>query len=95
MGYYLIMPDHLHLFCAPHDLRFTLEQWVTFWKRQFRRIHQQDRCRFQTDAFHHRLRRDENYTEKWNYIRENPLRAGLVQQAEDWPYQGMLNPLRW
>jgi len=34
------------------------------------------------------LRNDESYTEKWSYVRENPLRAGFVKSAEDWPYQG-------
>ena len=29
-GYYLIMPDHLHLFCAPRDLRFGIDAWITF-----------------------------------------------------------------
>jgi REP element-mobilizing transposase RayT len=37
VGYYLLMPNHLHLFCAPRDLNFTLEEWVTYWKRQFKR----------------------------------------------------------
>jgi len=23
-----------------------------------------------------------------NYVRENPVRAGLVTRAEDWPYSG-------
>jgi hypothetical protein len=31
---YLLMPDHLHLFCAPHDLKFTIERWIGFWKDQ-------------------------------------------------------------
>lgn len=39
VGYYLIMPDHLHFFCAPHDLHFGIDQWVEFWKRQFSRRH--------------------------------------------------------
>jgi REP element-mobilizing transposase RayT len=34
---YLLMPDHLHLFCAPRDLRFTIERWMAFWKHQFTR----------------------------------------------------------
>jgi putative transposase len=42
-----------------------------------------------------RLRRSESYTEKWNYIRENPLRKGLAARPEDWPYQGMFNVLPW
>ncbi len=95
VGYYLLMPDHLHLFCAPQDLSFTLEKWVTFWERQFRRLHQAANCRWQSNPFHHRLRREENYAEKWSYVRENPVRKGLVKSAEQWPYQGMMNTLRW
>ena len=34
------------------------------------------------------MRDDESYTEKWIYVRENPVRAGLVARADDWPYQG-------
>jgi REP element-mobilizing transposase RayT len=95
VGYYLLMPDHLHLFCAPRQLGFTLEKWVTFWERQFRRFHQDVNCRWQSNPFHHRLRREESYAQKWDYVRENPLRKGLVKSPEEWPYQGMINPLRW
>ena len=38
--------------------------------------------------FDHVLRSDESYSEKWNYVRNNPVRAGLVQNADDWPYAG-------
>jgi putative transposase len=38
--------------------------------------------------FDHVLRSDESYDEKWNYVKENPVRAGLVQIASEWPYQG-------
>ena len=24
----------------------------------------------------------------WNYVRENPVRAGLVDSADEWPYGG-------
>jgi putative transposase len=34
------------------------------------------------------LRSNESYGQKWNYGRENPVRAGLVEKAQDWPYQG-------
>jgi len=30
----------------------------------------------------------ESYAQKWDYIRENPIRAGLVSTTEDWPFQG-------
>jgi putative transposase len=45
---------------------------------------------WQRGFFDHVLRNDENYGQKWNYIRENPVRAGLVNNAEDWPYSGEL-----
>src|SRR5690606_28565838 len=35
VGDYLLMPDHLHLFCAPRDFHFTIETWISYWKREF------------------------------------------------------------
>jgi putative transposase len=94
VGRYVLMPD-LHLFCAPVDEHFTIESWITFWKRTFKRLHGNAERRFQLGGFHHRLRREENYDERWNYVRDNPVRAGLVKRAEEWPFAGELNELRW
>ena len=89
------MPDHIHLFCSPQNEDYTIEQWITFWKRQFRRSYGENAPRFQSRGFHHRLRHDESYTEKWEYVRANPVRAGFVRDSDDWPYQGSLNDLYW
>jgi REP-associated tyrosine transposase len=43
---------------------------------------------WQPGFFDHILRSGESYAEKWNYVRENPVRAGVVKNADDWPYQG-------
>jgi putative transposase len=91
---YLLMPDHLHLFCAPHDLRFTIERWIAFWKDRLAKA-QVNAGPFQKGVFHHRLRDEENYAEKWQYVRQNPVRASLVKQPEDWPYQGRVHEIRW
>jgi hypothetical protein len=40
-------------------------------------------------------KRSENYHEKWEYVRQNPVRKGFVPSPDDWPYQGILNELRW
>ena len=95
VGSYLIMPDHIHLFCSPMDEECTIEHWVTFWKRQFHRMFGPNAPRFQSRGFHHRLRQQEAYTEKWEYIRQNPVRAGLVTDSDDWIYQGKMNDLIW
>lgn len=94
IGAYVIMPDHIHFFCSPTDVTLEIEPWITFWKREFPRTLGAGAPRFQTDAFHHRLRNEERYEEKWEYVRANPVRAGLVKDSEDWPYQGVLNELR-
>ena len=38
---------------------------------------------WQRGLFDHVLRNDES--QKWNYVRDNPVRAGLVTNADDWP----------
>jgi putative transposase len=95
IGNYVLMPDHLHLFCAPTDLTIPLDRWVTYWKRLFTQATRNPEWRWQSLHWDTRLRRSESYTEKWHYVRENPVRKGLVEKADDWPFQGMLNGLRW
>jgi REP-associated tyrosine transposase len=94
IGDYLLMPDHIHLFCAPQMHNHSIEEWITFWKRRFR-IMCKSAPRFQSRGFHHRLRRSESYDQKVNYVRDNPVRAGLVREPEDWEFKGQLNVLPW
>ena len=95
VGDYLLMPDHLHLFCAPRDLRFTIETWIAYWKREFSLKHGRHKWKFQSRGWHHRLRDGESYSEKWAYVQENPFRKGLVQRIEDWPFKGRIFDLIW
>jgi hypothetical protein len=46
-------------------------------------------------GFHHRLRAGESYGQKWQYVRENPVRAGLVANPDDWPYHGRVHEIHW
>jgi putative transposase len=95
VGDYLLMPDHLHAFCAPLDFSFSIEEWITFWKRDFRRRHGRSDWQFQSRGWHHRLRNGEEHSTKWLYIQENRIRKGLVKCIEDWPYKGSIHYLRW
>jgi putative transposase len=91
---YLVMPDHLHLFCAPRDLHFSIERWIAFWKDRLSKTCAEAET-FERGGFHHRLRDGESYSQKWQYVRENPVRAGLVSKPENWPYQGRVHEIRW
>ena len=38
IGFYMIMPDHIHFFCAPHDLEMPFGNWMRFWKSRFHKL---------------------------------------------------------
>jgi putative transposase len=95
VGNYLLMPEHLHMFCAPRDPTFPVERWITYWKSRFSRQHEHPSWKFQSRGWHHRLRNQREYREKWLYVRENPVRRGLVDSSDAWPYQGCVFELRW
>jgi hypothetical protein len=39
------------------------------------------------------LRSVESYSQKWDYVKENPVRAGLVKTSDEWPWQGEIESL--
>jgi len=91
------MPDHLHLLVAPLDREASVSTFSKWFKRWFA----EEYCRpsvpdgrptaqswhWQEGCFDRLLRSDESLSEKWEYLRQNPVRAGLVAEPEGWPYQ--------
>ena len=53
------------------------------WKKYLARQHQ---VSWQRDFFDHRLRDHQEVLEKTSYIEMNPVRKGLCERAEDWPW---------
>jgi putative transposase len=83
-----LMPDHLHaLISFPYER--PMKQIMSDWKRF---LTTNLKIESQRDFFDHRLRNEESYREKADYIRANPVRAGLVRQPEEWPYFSTANP---
>jgi REP element-mobilizing transposase RayT len=89
VGRYVIMPDHLHLFVRGGP-EFRLSEWMKGLKRAITNAFPfgPTRPSWQPGFFDHLLRNDESYGEKWNYVRDNPVRAGLANSADDWSYAG-------
>jgi len=42
--------------------------------------------KWQRDFFEHRLRTNESFWKKADYIRANPVRPSLVKNAKDWSH---------
>jgi putative transposase len=95
MGRYVIMPDHIHFFAAATDSTIPFDNWVRYWKSLFRKNHPLPDDKWQSHHWDTRLRSHILFEEKWNYVRQNPVRQGLVKKADDWPFQGEVFELRW
>jgi putative transposase len=92
VGRYVLMPDHLHLLCAPART-ISLSRWVNYWKWLISRSHEE--ARWQDNFWDHRVRSRESFEKFDRYIRDNPVRAGLVSLSELWPYQGEIHRIVW
>ena len=91
VGRYVLMPDHLHLFVAFSPPAPKVSEWVKGLKRAVATVLKEAGVvgpYWQKGFFDHVLRSAESYSRKWAYVRENPVRAGLVLKAAEWPYQG-------
>jgi putative transposase len=99
VGRFVAMPDHLHFFCVSNETTgaSSLSRFMTGFKQwTAKRILRSSGAAaplWQREFFDHVLRSDESYESKWGYVRENPVRAGLVSRAGDWPYAGEITPI--
>jgi len=96
VGRYVIMPDHVHFFAAFSPASPALWLWMKSLKNALSKTLRLMNIRprhWEKDYFDHVIRSAESYEQKWLYVRENPVRAGLVTRWEDWPYQGEIHRL--
>ena len=96
VGRYVVMPDHIHLFCSPavHEPE-NVRNWVGYWKRLASCELTDLMPVWQRDCWDTQLRHVRHYDEKWAYVVRNPVRKGLVTDVAEWLYQGVVNELRW
>jgi REP element-mobilizing transposase RayT len=93
----IAMPDHLHALIAPLDRDASIAAFSKWFKRWFDdeygrpsvpdAVPVNQTWKWQEGCFDRLLRSDESLSDKWEYLRQNPVRAGLVASPEDWPYQ--------
>jgi len=95
VGRYVLMPDHLHLFVCIPPGAVGLSMWVKSLKNTLSKHWRGqgiEAPHWQKGFFDHLIRSNESHAEKWKYVQDNPVRAGLVKTAEDWPYAGAIQP---
>ena len=91
------MPDHVHFFCSAELGAKTLPTFMQVWKQwTSKRVARELKLSgklWQEEFFDHVLRLSESYSQKWDYVKENPVRAGLVRSSDQWPWQGEIESL--
>ena len=95
VGKYILMPDHIHLFVCIPTGALGLSTWIKSLKNSLSkhwREKGEDAPHWQKGFFDHLIRHDESYAEKWKYVADNPVRAGLCKEPKDWPFGGEINP---
>ena len=95
VGRYVLMPDHLHLFVCIPPGPATLSGWIKSLKNALSkhwRAQGIEAPHWQKGFFDHLVRNHESEADKWAYMRNNPVRAGLAEKPEEWPYAGEIHP---
>ena len=83
----VVMPDHVHLVATPHDaLGYILGRIKGASARETNLVMGRTGKLWQDESFDNEVRRDESLAEKCEYVRQNPVRKGLVDRPEDYPW---------
>lgn len=82
-----VMPDHVHLLIAPSS--GNLIDLIAKWKSYTTHLIWQNGWKgtvWQRSFYDHALRKDEDLIKVAEYIVNNPVRRGLVEDWENYPY---------
>jgi REP element-mobilizing transposase RayT len=86
---FVIMPDHLHIIIKPlfgkklQEIKKILKGSSSY---QINKMLNRTGKFWQTENFDHLIRDGLNLQQKWEYIKDNPVKAKLVSKPEDYPF---------
>jgi putative transposase len=85
---WVIMPNHVHVLVEVWDkpLFRIVQSWKGYTATQCHRILERTGTFWQRDYFDRYIRDTEHYQGTVRYIEDNPVKAGLVRQAAEWPW---------
>src|SRR6185312_344805 len=91
----VVMPDHVHLLLTPVtiadqstsvSLTELLHSIKSYSANQINKLLRRKGSLWQDESFDRYIRSDADLEEKYNYIRDNPVKAGLVERFEDYRF---------
>jgi putative transposase len=87
---YCFMPDHLHLLVEGNDIDSDLKKFISSFKQVsgYRYKEKMDKQLWQVSYYDHVLRKAEDSLAVAQYIFNNPVRKGLVDDFKKYEYLG-------
>lgn len=89
---YVLMPNHFHLVLRPHadgDLSAWMQWLLTSHVRRYHRHYHSSGHVWQGRFKAFPIEQDEHLIAVLRYVERNPLRANLVERAEDWAWSSL------
>ncbi|MDH4222136.1 MAG: transposase [candidate division Zixibacteria bacterium] len=93
---FCLMPDHLHFLISPLESNIPVTQYMNGLISKMTRLswNYGYSGKLMQRSFHdHVVREEEDLRQIAEYILYNPVRKGLAQKWEDYPYCGLIDPL--
>ena len=83
----VIMPDHVRwVVSSVEDRQVSVGDFSHGFKCLLRKSLGPQSLEWQRGCFDRPLGSNENLWSKWIYVKDNPVRHGFVENADDWPY---------
>jgi putative transposase len=89
---YIIMPDHMHLLIAlrgKHSLSQVMHSIKSYTAKEINNTLSKDGKIWQDGYYEHTIRDEKDCMVKLRYLLENPVRKGLVEKVEDYPFSSI------
>lgn len=85
---YVVMPNHVHLLIRPIRPLKEVTKWIkgASARKANQLLGRTGQPFWQDESFDHWVRNQSEFEKIGNYIRNNPVHAGLVAEPEQWPY---------
>ena len=84
-----LMPNHVHVVIevlAAHSLGAIVRSWKSFTARRANELVGETGAFWHADYFDRYMRDDRHLARTIEYVEQNPVKAGLIAKAMDWPW---------
>ncbi len=86
---WVIMPNHVHVLLeifAGYPLDRVVHSWKSYTANEANKLLQRQGRFWFREYFDRYIRDEQHFANAVRYIHENPVKAGLVERAEDWEF---------